>query len=159
MPMRPTSRGHVALASADPADALRIHQNFLGTEEEWRVMRRGLRMIRELAGSEALRPFAGEELAPGADCQTDEQLDAHVRATMITVHHPVGTCKMGADNDDLAVVDGNLRVRGVEKLRIVDGSVMPDLIAGATNAPIIMMAEKAADLIRGNDPLPPARLV
>ena len=159
MPMRPTSRGHVALASANPADALRIHQNFLGTEEEWRVMRRGLRMIRELAGSEALRSFAGEELAPGADCQTDEQLDAHIRATMITVHHPVGTCKMGADNDDLAVVDGDLRVRGVEKLRIVDGSVMPDLIAGATNAPIIMMAEKATDMIRGKAPLLPAELV
>jgi choline dehydrogenase-like flavoprotein len=158
MPMRPTSRGHVALASADPGDALRIHQNFLGSDEEWRVMRRGLRMIRELVGSEALRPFAGEELAPGADCQTDEQLDAHVRATMITVHHPIGTCKMGAGSDDRAVVDGELKVRGVESLRVVDASVMPDLVAGATNAPVIMIAEKAADMIRGKDPLPPPKL-
>ena len=156
MPMRPVSRGHVALASADPVDALRIHQNFLGTQEEWRVMRRGLRMIRELAGSGALREFAGEELAPGIGCQSDEELDAHVRATMTTVHHPVGTCKMGADNDERAVVDGSLRVRGIKRLRVVDASVMPDLIGGATNAPVIMIAEKAADMIRGRDLLPPA---
>ena len=158
MPMRPVSRGHVALASADSNDALLIHQNFLGTEEEWRVMRRGLRMIRELVGSDPLHSFAGDELAPGIGCQSDDELDAHVRATMSTVHHPIGTCKMGADNDERAVVDGQLRVRGVEKLRVVDASVMPDLIGGATNAPVIMIAEKAADMIRGNDPLPPARL-
>ena len=120
MPMRPVSRGHVALASANPADALKIHQNFLGTEEEWQVMRKGFRMIRDLVGSDALKPFAGEELAPGAGCQSDDELDAHARATMITVHHPVGTCKMGADADDQAVVDGALRVRGVEGLRVVD---------------------------------------
>jgi choline dehydrogenase-like flavoprotein len=156
MPMRPVSRGDVALASADPRDAPLIRQNFLGTDEEWRVMRRGLRMIRELAGSKALQPFAGEELAPGADCRTDEELDAHVRATMITVHHPVGTCKMGADDDEQAVVDAQLRVRGVEGLRVVDASVMPDLIGGATNAPVIMIAEKAADMIRGIEPLPKA---
>ncbi len=149
MPMRPVSRGHVALASADPGDALLIHQNFLGLEEEWRVMRRGLRMIRELAGSDAMGSFAGEELAPGAGCQSDADLDAHVRATMTTVHHPVGTCKMGADDDERAVVDGNLRARGIEGLRVVDASVMPDLIGGATNAPVIMIAEKAADMIRG----------
>ncbi len=156
MPMRPVSRGHVALASADPADALRIHQNFLGTEEEWRVMRRGLRMIRELVASDSLQSFAGEELTPGIGAQSDAELDAHIRATMATVHHPVGTCKMGADSDDQAVVDGNLRVRGIENLRVVDASVMPDLIAGATNAPVIMMAEKAAHMILGKKPLAPA---
>ena len=156
MPMRPTSRGHVALASANPADALRIHQSFLTTDEEWRVMRRGLRMIRELVAAEPLKPFAGEELIPGPDSQSDEALDAHVRATMGTVHHPVGTCKMGADDDEMAVVDGDLRVRGVEGLRVVDASVMPDLIGGATNAPVIMIAEKAADMILGKKPLPPA---
>ena len=158
MPMRPMSRGHVALASADPGDALLIHQNFLGTAEEWRVMRTGLRMIRELVGSDSLRSFAGEELTPGAASQSDADLDAHVRATMGTVHHPVGTCKMGADEDEFAVVDGTLRVRGIEKLRIVDASVMPDLIGGATNAPVIMIAEKAADMIRGKAPLSPATL-
>jgi choline dehydrogenase-like flavoprotein len=156
MPMRPASRGHVTLSSADPYKAPLIRQTFLSTDEEWHVMRRGLRMIRELARSKALLPFAGEELAPGADCQTDGELDAHVRATMITVHHPVGTCKMGADSDEQAVVDGQLRVRGVDGLRVVDASVMPDLIGGATNAPVIMIAEKAADMIRGIDPLPAA---
>ncbi len=154
MPMRPTSRGHVALASADPDEAPMIHQNFLATEEEWRVMRRGLRIIRELAASHSLRAFADDELAPGIGCQSDAELDAHVRATMTTVHHPVGTCRMGADSDEGAVVDGSLRVRGIEGLRIVDASVMPDLIGGATNAPVIMIAEKAADMIRRNDPLP-----
>jgi 4-pyridoxate dehydrogenase len=156
MPMRPVSRGHVALASADPADALKIHQGFFGTEEERRVLRRGLRMIRELVAMGPLKEFAGEELGPGAACQSDEELDAHVRATMITVHHPIGTCKMGADDDETAVVDGSLKVRGVDGLRVVDASVMPDLIGGATNAPVIMMAEKAADMISGKDPLPPA---
>jgi choline dehydrogenase-like flavoprotein len=156
MPMRPTSRGHLSLSSADPRDAVEIHQNFLGTDEDWGVMRRGLRMIRDLVGSDALKDFAGDELAPGAKAQTDADLDAHVRKTMITVHHPVGTCKMGADNDPMAVVDAELRVRGVQNLRVVDASVMPDLIAGATNAPVIMIAEKAADMIRGRDPLPAA---
>ena len=156
MPMRPTSRGHLSLASADPRDAVEIHQNFLSTEEEWGVMRRALRMIRDLVGSEALKDFAGEELAPGAQAQSDADLDAHVRRTMITVHHPVGTCKMGVADDPMAVVDSELRVRGVQNLRVVDASVMPDLIAGATNAPVIMIAEKAADMIRGRDPLPAA---
>ncbi|MFT5440131.1 MAG: 4-pyridoxate dehydrogenase [Alphaproteobacteria bacterium] len=158
MPMRPESRGHLSLASANPDDAPRIHQNFLSTGEEWRVMRRGLRMIRELVASENLRSFAGEELSPGSAAQTDEALDAHVRATMGTVHHPIGTCKMGADSDENAVVDGNLRVRGIENLRVVDASVMPDLIGGATNAPVIMIAEKAADMIRSKEPLPAAKL-
>lgn len=158
MPMRPISRGHVALASADPGDPIVIHQNFLGTEEERSAMRRGLRMIRELVAAESLQSFAGEELSPGSDCQSDDDLDAHVRATMGTVHHPIGTCKMGTDNDEQAVVDGNLRVRGMESLRIVDASVMPDLIGGATNAPVIMIAEKAADMIRGKDPLPAAAI-
>lgn len=156
MPMRPTSRGHVALASADPDDAPDIHQSFLGDNEEWRIIRRGLRMVRDLVGAAPLQPFAGEELPPGNACQTDEELDAHVRNTMITIHHPVGTCKMGADDDPLAVVDSDLRVRGVENLRVVDASVMPDLIGGATNGPVIMMAEKAADMILGRAPLPAA---
>jgi len=158
MPMRPVSRGHVALASSNPGDSPLIHQNFLGTEEEWRVMRAGLRMIRELVKSAPLRPFAGDELTPGSASQSDAALHAHVRATMGTVHHPVGTCRMGADDDETAVVDGALRVRGIEGLRIVDASVMPDLIGGATNAPVIMIAEKAADMIRGKPPLPPANL-
>ena len=156
MPMHPTSRGHVSLASANPEDAVEIHQNFFGAEEEWQVMRRGLRMVRELVASPHIKAFGGEEIAPGADKQSDADIDAHIRATMGTVHHPVGTCKMGADGDPTAVVDAELRVRGVDGLRVVDASVMPDLIGGATNAPVIMMAEKASDMIFGKDPLPAA---
>lgn len=156
MPMHPVSRGYIALASKNPEEPVQIHQNFLGTDEEWGVMRRGLRMIRELVTSGPLENFAGAEISPGANVQSDDALDSHVRSTMTTVHHPVGTCRMGADNDDGAAVNGQLQVRGIEGLRVVDASVMPDLISGATNAPVIMIAEKAADMIRGRDPLPAA---
>ena len=158
MPMHPTSRGHVALASSDPQDAVRIHQNFFGTEEEWETMRRGLRMARELVASPQIKAFGGEEITPGADKQSDAEIDAHIRATMGTVHHPVGTCKMGADDDPAAVVNAELKVRGVDGLRVVDASVMPDLISGATNAPVIMMAEKASDMILGKPPLSSAEI-
>ena len=156
--MRPESRGYISLASPNPNAAPEIHQRFLETEEERRVMRDGLRMVRDLVGQDPLSPFAGDELVPGTNHQSDEAIDEHVRKTMITVHHPVGTCKMGGDNDQRAVVDGEMRVRGVENLRVIDTSVMPDLIGGATNAPIIMMAEKASDMIQGKAPLPPAEL-
>ena len=158
MPMRPESRGYISLASSNPNVAPESHQRFLETDEEWRVMRDGLRMVRDLVSQEPLSPFAGDELVPGTNHQSDEAIDEHVRKTMITVHHPVGTCKMGGDKDQKAVVDGEMRVRGVENLRVIDTSVMPDLIGGATNAPIIMMAEKASDMIRGKAPLPPAEL-
>jgi choline dehydrogenase-like flavoprotein len=154
--MRPTSRGKVELASADPRDAVRIHQNFFGTQHEWKVMRDGLRMVRELAAQPALKDLVDGEMAPGAQRQSDADLDAHVRATMGTVHHPVGTCRMGLPDDPGSVVDSELKVIGTRGLRVVDGSVMPDLIGGATNAPIIMIAEKAADMILGRPPLPAA---
>jgi 4-pyridoxate dehydrogenase len=158
MPMRPTSRGYVELASADPAQHIRIHQNFLSTEEEWRVMRDGIRMIREVVRQPSLASFVDGEIAPGADRTSDADIEAHVRATMGTVHHPVGTCMMGPVSDDMAVVDGDLRVIGAEGLRVVDASVMPDLIGGATNAPVIMIAEKASDSLLGRRPLPPANV-
>lgn len=158
MPMRPESRGYVSLASSNPNEAPKIHQRFLETDNEWRVLRTGLRMARDLVGQAPMSPFAGDELIPGVEHDSDEAIDAHIRKTMITVHHPVGTCKMGGDDDPRAVVDGELRVRGVENLRVIDTSVMPDLIGGATNAPIIMMAEKAADMIRGKAPLAPTEL-
>lgn len=158
MPMRPESRGYVSLASSNPNEAPEIHQRFLETDNEWRVLRTGLRMARDLVGQAPMSPFAGDELIPGVEHDSDEAIDAHIRKTMITVHHPVGTCKMGGDDDPRAVVDGELRVRGVENLRVIDTSVMPDLIGGATNAPIIMMAEKAADMIRGKAPLAPTEL-
>jgi 4-pyridoxate dehydrogenase len=158
MPMRPTSRGFVELASANPAQPIRIHQNFLTTEDEWRVMRDGIRMIREVVRQPALEAFVGGEIAPGADRTSDADIEAHVRATMGTVHHPVGTCMMGPASDEMSVVDCDLRVIGAEGLRVVDASVMPDLIGGATNAPVIMIAEKASDSILGRQPLPPANV-
>ena len=94
-----------------------------------------------------------EEIAPGAHAVSDGDLDAHIRRSGITVHHPLGTCKMGLATDQMAVVDGELRVFGVDGLRVVDGSVMPDLVGANINAPIIMIAEKAADYIRGRTPL------
>jgi 4-pyridoxate dehydrogenase len=158
MPMRPSSRGRVELASADPNQAVRIHQNFLGTDEEWRVMRDGFRMVRDIVRQPALAPFVDGEIAPGRSCSSDADIEAHVRATMVTVHHPVGTCMMGPASDEMAVVDEELRVVGAEGLRVVDASVMPDLIAGATNASVIMIAEKASDMILGRPPLPPATM-
>jgi choline dehydrogenase-like flavoprotein len=98
------------------------------------------------------------ETGPGPDRRSDSEVDAYIRATAITVHHPLGTCKMGTDRDPDAVVDAECRVRGVEGLRIVDASIMPDLVGGNINAPVIMMAEKAADLIRGREPLAPVNV-
>ncbi|PPR12009.1 MAG: Oxygen-dependent choline dehydrogenase [Alphaproteobacteria bacterium MarineAlpha11_Bin1] len=154
MPMHPTSRGHISLASSNPKDVVRINQNFFGSEGEWETMRRGLRMARDLVSSHQIQAFGGQEITPGADKKSDAEIDAHIRASMGTVHHPVGTCKMGTEGDPMAVVDTELRVRGAEGLRVVDASVMPDLIGGATNAPVIMMAEKASDMILGKEALP-----
>src|SRR5207245_8569063 len=106
----------------------------------------------------ALAPFAAGEVAPGPDCRSDAEIDAHIRATAITVHHPLGTCKMARASDPEAVVDPELRVLGVDALRVVDASVMPDLVGGNINAPVIMIAEKAADLIRGRTPLAPVNV-
>jgi choline dehydrogenase/4-pyridoxate dehydrogenase len=95
-----------------------------------------------------VQSFVDKEIAPGSGKGTDAEIEAHIRATSITVHHPAGTCRMGPESDDLAVVDPALRVRGVEALRVVDASVMPDLVSGNINAAVVMIAERAADLIR-----------
>ncbi len=153
--LRPESRGRVRLASADPSQPVRIHQNFLAAERDWRTLRAALRMVREIGRQPALAPFAESELAPGAAKQSDAELDAHIRAIAITVHHPLGTCRMGTANDALAVVDPELRVRGVDGLRVVDASVMPDLVGGNINAAVTMIAERISDLIRGRPALAP----
>jgi 4-pyridoxate dehydrogenase len=156
--LRPESRGQLELASADPRRPPRIRQNFLATKKDWRTLRDGLRIVREIASKAPLRGFIAGELAPGAEARSDAAIDAHIRATGITVHHPLGTCKMGPLSDEMAVVDPELRVRGVDGLRVADASVMPDLVGGNINAPVIMVAEKAADLIRGREPLPPVNV-
>ncbi|HYN13266.1 MAG TPA: GMC oxidoreductase, partial [Burkholderiales bacterium] len=140
--LRPESRGRVELASSDPGKPVRIRQNFLATEKDWRTLRAGIRMAREISSKKNLQKFIAAELAPGAGKTSDVDLDAHIRATSITVHHPLGTCRMGD------VVDEELKVRGTQGLRVVDASVMPDLVGGNINAPVMMIAEKAADLIR-----------
>jgi choline dehydrogenase/4-pyridoxate dehydrogenase len=156
--LRPESRGRLDLVSADPRQPMRIRQNFLATDKDWATLRAGLRMVREVANQAPLRPFITSEIAPGQDKVSDQEIDAHIRATGISVHHPLGTCKMGTEHDPMAVIDGELRVFGIEQLRVVDASVMPDLIGGNINAPVIMIAEKAADLIRGRAPLPPVNV-
>jgi 4-pyridoxate dehydrogenase len=147
--LRPESRGRLTLASADPRAAARIALNFYAAEKDRKTLRAGIRMAREIFNAPPLRRFLAAEVAPGRDVQTDEALDAHVRKTAATVFHPLGTCRMGSERDEDAVVDPELRVRGVDGLRVVDASVMPDLVGGNINAPVIMIAEKAADLIRG----------
>ena len=156
--LRPESRGRIELASQDPRVPARIRQNFLAAEQDWATLRAGLRLAREIGRQPPLAPFAAEEIAPGPNCRSDAAIDAHIRASAITVHHPLGTCKMGRASDPTAVVDPELRVLGVDALRIVDASVMPDLVGGNINAPVIMIAEKAADLIRGRAPLAPVNV-
>jgi 4-pyridoxate dehydrogenase len=156
--LRPESRGELRLRSADPRAAPIIRQNFLAADKDWRVLRAGLRMVRDIGRQAPLQPFAGAELAPGADGWTDTALDAHVRRSGITVHHPLGTCRMGARSDPMAVVDGELKVMGVDNLRVVDASVMPDLVGGNINAAVIMIAEKAADMILGRAPPAPVNV-
>ncbi len=145
--LRPASRGEVKLRSANPADSVRIHQNFLSAPEDQKTLRDGFRVIREIGAQPALRHFGLEEIAPGPAAQNDEDLDAYLRATSATAHHPAGTCKMGTD--EMAVVDPDLKVRGVEGLRVIDASIMPDLVGGNINAPVMKIAERISDLIRG----------
>jgi 4-pyridoxate dehydrogenase len=156
--LRPESRGRIELVSADPHAAPRIRQNFLATDKDWATLRAGLRLVREIGNQPALAEFNAGEVLPGPGSRSDEEIDTHIRATGITVHHPLGTCKMGRPSDPAAVVDPELKVLGVDALRVVDASVMPDLVGGNINAPVIMIAEKAADLIRGRTPLAPVNV-
>ncbi len=154
--LRPESRGWLKLASSDPAQPMRIHQNFLATDYDWRVLRAGVRIFREIANQKAFDRFRGPEILPGAAKTSDADLDALTRATAIDVHHPLGTCKMGPASDADSVVGDDLRVRGVDALRVIDASVFPDIVGGNINAPVVMIAERASDLIRGRPQLAPA---
>jgi choline dehydrogenase/4-pyridoxate dehydrogenase len=156
--LRPESRGRVELISADPRQPVRIRQNFLAIDNDRKTLRAGLRMVRDVCRQTPMQTFMTREIAPGDGAASDADLDAHIATNSITVHHPLGTCKMGPASDPQAVVDPELRVFGTEGLRVIDGAVMPDLVGAHINAPIIMIAEKAADLIRGRPPLEAARL-
>jgi len=143
--LRPESRGRLLPRSASPRDPPAIHPNYLATATDQATLVDGMKMARRLAATRALSRFIVEELDPGPAVRSDAELLEHARNTATTIYHPVGTCKMGVDA--LAVVDPRLRVRGIAGLRVVDASVMPVIVSGNTNAPTIMIAEKAADLI------------
>lgn len=146
--LRPRSRGSVQLASADPMAAPLIDPNFLADPDDLQRMVRGVRLMRNILTQPALARFGARELPVSARAHTDAEIASFIRQNADTIYHPVGTCAMGPDAAKGAVVDAQLRVHGIQKLRVVDASVMPSLVGGNTNAPVIMMAEKAADLIR-----------
>jgi choline dehydrogenase len=155
--LRPESRGHLELASDDPTARIRIFANYVSTETDRKTLRDSLRIARDVVSQDAFAPFRGEELSPGPDVTSDADLDAHIRRTAETIYHPVGTAKMGPDGDPMAVVDNQLRVKGIDGLRVVDASIMPTVIGGNTNAPVIMIAEKTADAILGRNSVRSAR--
>lgn len=150
--LRPTSRGRLTLRSADPRDKPKLLVNFLATREDVVPLVESVKLMREIYAQPALKPFSGAELKPGSEIRTDAQIESWVRANVGSSKHPTSTCRMGADT--MAVVDPELRVNGIQGLRVADASVMPDLVSGNTNAPTIMIGEKASDMILGRAPLP-----
>ena len=145
--LRPKSAGSVRLASADPADKPVIDPNFFADPYDMKTLIAGFREARRIFSQAALAAMTGAEIEPGAQVQTDAEIEAALRRIVNTAYHPTGTCKMGPDSDPMAVVDGRLRVRGVAGLRVVDASVMPEIISGNTSAPTMMIAERAAGFI------------
>jgi choline dehydrogenase len=150
--MRSPSRGRVQVKSKDPRQHPSILFNYMATEQDWQEFRDAIRITREIMAQPALDEYRGREISPGPEVQTDEQLDAFVREHAETAFHPSCSCKMG--EDEMAVVDGQGRVHGLEGLRVVDASIMPLIITGNLNATTIMIAEKIADRIRQRTPLP-----
>ncbi|MEY3906242.1 MAG: choline dehydrogenase, partial [Pseudomonadota bacterium] len=155
-PMRSKSRGSVTLRSADPRDPPRIRFNYMSHPDDWAEMRACVRLTREIFQQPAFAPWRGREIQPGADCTSDAQIDAFIADKVESALHPSCTCKMGAPDDPMAVVDPELRVIGVSGLRIVDSSVMPAITTGNLNAPTIMIGEKGADHILGKPLLAPS---
>lgn len=147
--MRPRARGSVRLRSADPADLPLVNPNYLGHPDDVKHLREGMRVAREILAAGPLRDVVREEIAPGPSAASDAEIDAHVRRTVKTDYHPVGTCRMGSDDDANAVVDARLKVRGIEGLRVVDASAMPTIVTANTNAPTMALADRAVTLMRG----------
>ncbi len=152
-PMRSPSRGHVKLQSDNPHDAPSILFNYMSTEQDWDDFRNCIRLTREIFSQPAFSEFAGKEIQPGSDMQTDAQLNEFIRDNVESAYHPCGTCKMGAESDPMAVVDPQCRVIGVDKLRVADSSIFPRITNGNLNGPSIMTGEKASDLLLGKSPL------
>ena len=145
--LRPTSRGNIRLKSSDPRDYVAIHPNYLNTELDQLTTVNGMRVSRRIVLSKVMANYVEEEMLPGRDVQTYEELLDCARNIGETTYHPVGTCKMGTSSDPQAVVDTRLRVHGLTGLRVVDASIMPTITSGNTNAPTFAIAEKASDLI------------
>ncbi len=143
----PKARGQVWLRSADPREKARLITNTLSEPEDLESLLAGMRLAREIAGHAPLREIVVKELKPGAGVQDDDELASDLRRRLMLIYHPVGTARM-SDTHELAVVDSALRVHGIRALRVVDASIMPTIVGGNTNAPTIMIAEKASDLIR-----------
>jgi choline dehydrogenase len=152
-PMRSKSRGRVALTGKDPKGPPSILFNYMSHAEDWDDFRRAIRLTREIMAQAPMQPFAGPEMLPGAEAQSDDALDAVIREHAESAYHPCGTCRMGRGDDPGAVVDPGTRVIGVEGLRVADASIFPQITNGNTNAPSIMVGEKAADHILGRAPL------
>ncbi|MGE5537032.1 MAG: GMC family oxidoreductase [Gemmatimonas sp.] len=152
--LHPDSRGEVLLRSADPREPIRIHFNFFTAPNDLPTLRNGFKLAREIGYQKPLDDFRGVETAPGPDVKSDADIDAFIKKTAITAHHPCGTCAMGSGPD--AVVDHQLKVLGIEGLRVVDASAMPDLVSAHINACVLMMADKASDMILGKPALAPA---
>ena len=148
-PMRSASRGEVTLASADPNAAPKILFNYMSTEQDWIDFRKCVRLTREIFAQDAMKPYLKHEIQPGSDLQTDEEIDGFLREHVESAYHPCGTCKMGAVDDPMAVVDPECRVIGVEGLRVADSSIFPRITNGNLNGPSIMTGEKASDHILG----------
>ncbi len=154
-PMRSESRGSVTLRSADPADDPVIRFNYMSHDSDWRDFRTCIRLTREIFAQDAFKPFAKHEIQPGADVQSDDELDGFIREHVESAYHPCGTCRMGRRDDPRAVVDSEARVIGVERLRVADSSVFPRITNGNLNAPSILVGEKVSDHVLGQAPLPP----
>lgn len=152
-PNKPTSRGHVRITSANPDTHPEIVFNYISTRQDVNDWRACIRLTREILSQEALHAFDDGEIQPGTDIDSDKTIDAWVRKNAESAYHPACTCKMGADDDPMAVVDTRCRVRGIQSLRVVDSSIFPSLTNGNLNAPTMMVAEKAADIILGKSPL------
>ncbi|MEM7198061.1 MAG: choline dehydrogenase, partial [Pseudomonadota bacterium] len=153
-PMRSPSRGYVQLASPDPHAAPKILFHYMDTPQDWQNFRHCIRITREIFAQPAFDAFRGAEIQPGEACQSDDALDDFIREHVESAYHPCGTCKMGAIDDPMSVVDPHCKVIGVDGLRVADSSIFPRIPNGNLNAPSIMVGERAADFIKGVDPLP-----
>lgn len=156
--LHPDSRGRILLRSADPKDAPRILYNFFSAPNDLPTLREGFKLAREVAYQPVMDAYRAEALNPKEGVKTDAEIDAWLRKTVITAHHPAGTCAMGGETGHDGVLDPQMRVHGIEALRVIDASAMPDMVSAHINACVIMMAEKAADMIRGRTPLPAANV-